>query len=220
MSRSGRPAGGTDNRQAILAAAQAQFSDRGYAGATLRSIATAAAVDPALVYHYFGSKDRLFVEVVGMPVVPAETIEDIARQGIEGLGERLVRMMIAVWAGPDGTGGPAVAVLRSATENQAAARMLREFVTEQILGRVAAVLDLPDPQLRASLVGSQLIGLAFARYVVGVEPLVSMDTQQLVSWYAPVLQHYLTADSPAAEINSPEGELQARRVARAAGGTR
>ena len=203
MSRRGRPPGRSDNRAEILAAARAQFSERGYAGATLRSIATTAGVDPALVYHYFGSKDRLFVEVVGMPVVPAETIEDIARQGVEGLGERLVRMMVTAWAGPDGNGGPAIAMLRSATENHAAARMLREFVAEQILGRIAAVLDLPDPQLRASLLGSQLIGLAFARYVVGVEPLASMDTEQLVAWYAPVLQHYVTAESPAAAITSP-----------------
>jgi len=200
MSRRGRPAGRTDNREAILAAARAQFSERGYSGATLRSIATAAGVDPALVYHYFGSKDRLFVEVVGIPVVPAETIEDIASQGIEGLGERLVQMMVTVWAGPDGNGGPAIAVLRSATENQAAARMLREFVTEQILGRIAAVLELPDPQLRASMLGSQLIGLAFARYVVGIEPLASMDTQQLIAWYAPVLQHYVSAESPTTPI--------------------
>jgi AcrR family transcriptional regulator len=203
MSRRGRPPGRSDNRAEILAAARAQFSERGYSGATLRSIATTAGVDPALVYHYFGSKDRLFVEVVGMPVVPAETIEDIARQGVEGLGERLVRMMVTAWAGPDGNGGPAIAMLRSATENHAAARMLREFVAEQILGRIAAVLDLPDPQLRASLLGSQLIGLAFARYVVGVEPLASMDTEQLVAWYAPVLQHYVTAESPAAAITSP-----------------
>jgi AcrR family transcriptional regulator len=202
MSRRGRPPGGTDNRTAILAAARAQFSERGYAGATLRSIAGTAGVDPALVYHYFGSKDRLFVEVVGMPVVPAETIEDIARRGVDGLGERLVRMMVAVWAGPDGSGGPAIAVLRSATENPAAARMLREFVTEQMLGRIAAVLDLPDPQLRAALAGSQLIGLALARYVVGVEPIASMGVPQLVAWYAPVLQHYLTAEVPSAVVTS------------------
>jgi AcrR family transcriptional regulator len=208
MPKKGRPAGATDNRAAILAAARAHFSERGYAGATLRSIAGAAGVDPALVYHYFGSKDRLFVEVAGMPVVPAEAIEEVTRQGIDGLGERLVSMMIDVWAGPDGNGAPAIAVLRSATENQAAARMLREFITEQILGRIAAVLDLPDPQLRASLTGSQLIGLAFARYVVGVEPLASMPSQQVIDWYAPVLQHYLTAESSSVP------------VARASGGSR
>ena len=172
------------------------------AGATLRSISASAGVDPALVYHYFGGKDRLFVEVAGMPIVPAQVIEDITRQGVNGLGERLVRMMLDVWAGPDGSGGPAIAVLRSATQNQAAARMLREFVTEEILGRIAAALNLPEPQLRASLTGSQLIGLAFARYVVGVEPLASMPAQQLIDWYAPVLQHYLTANSPSDAVTS------------------
>ena len=134
--------------------------------------------------------------------MPAQVIEDITRQGVNGLGERLVRMMLDVWAGPDGSGGPAIAVLRSATQNQAAARMLREFVTEEILGRIAAALNLPEPQLRASLVGSQLIGLAFARYVVGVEPLASMPAQQLIDWYAPVLQHYLTANSPSDAVTS------------------
>ena len=43
----------------ILAAARDEFAQNGWAGTTIRAIARAADVDPALIYHYFGSKDGL-----------------------------------------------------------------------------------------------------------------------------------------------------------------
>ncbi|MGH9068128.1 MAG: hypothetical protein ACRD0J_11675 [Acidimicrobiales bacterium] len=74
-------------------------------------------------------------------------IEALTGQGVDGLGERLLGTILGALSGPDGTGGPAVALLRSAAENEAAARMLREFITRQVHARIAAALDLPDPQI-------------------------------------------------------------------------
>src|SRR2546421_12192837 len=74
--RLGRPAGSPPNREAILAAARDQFAARGYESATIRGIAAAAGVDPALVHHYFGSKDRLFAAAVELPLAPSAVVPE------------------------------------------------------------------------------------------------------------------------------------------------
>ena len=78
--------------------------------------------------------------------------------------------------------------------------MLREFVTRTILGRVAAAIDRPQPELRAALAGSQLIGLVMARYVIRIEPLASADADTVAAAVAPTLQRYLTGDLTPAEL--------------------
>ena len=60
-----------------------------------------------------------------------------------------------------------------------------------VLGPVGAALEVDQPELRMSLVASQLMGVVLARYVVGVEPLVSASNAELVAAYAPTLQRYL-----------------------------
>src|SRR5437879_10764639 len=89
--RRGRPAGSPPNREAILAAAREQFTERGYDGATIRGIAAAAGVDPALVHHYFGPKEDLFAAALRLPVSPRDILQDVVAGGVDGLGERLVR---------------------------------------------------------------------------------------------------------------------------------
>ncbi len=110
--------------------------------------------------------------------------------GLEGLGERLVRFFVETWDSP--AGSPLLGVIRSVVGNEAAATLLREFVTREVLGRLARGLELDQPQRRAGLVASQLIGLAMLRYVVKVEPLASASTDELVAWLGPTLQRYLT----------------------------
>ena len=69
---------------------------------------------------------------------------------------------------------------------------LREFVQTELLARVAARLDVPDADARAALFGSQLIGLMLYRHVLHVEPVASMDREELVRRAAPALQRHLT----------------------------
>src|SRR5256885_6049516 len=73
-----------------------------------------------------------------------------------------------------------------------AAATLREFVSREVLGRIAAAIQLERPQLRATLAASQLIGIAMLRYVVKVEPLASAGPDEVARWAGPVVQRYLT----------------------------
>ena len=191
MARTGRRVGSSGSREAILAAARELFAKEGYDAATVRGIAAAAGVDPALVRHYFGDKEHLFVETLELPIDPAELVLRILAQGADGLGLRLAQFFLETW---DRADMPFVALLRSVATNERAAATLREFISREVLGQVAAALKLPDPEQRAALTGSQLVGLALMRYVIRLEPLASMDRDQLARLVAPVLQRHLSPD--------------------------
>jgi AcrR family transcriptional regulator len=190
MPRSGRRPGTGGTRETIRAAARATFAETGYEAATIRAIAGGAGVDPALVLHYFGSKDGLFRAAVAFPVDPAEFIPRLLAPGLEGLGERLVGFFLETWDSPSGS--PLLGLIRSVVSNETAAGLLREFVSREVLGRLAEALDLDQPRVRASLAASQLIGLAMLRYVVKVEPLASAQPAEVARWLGPGIQRYLT----------------------------
>jgi hypothetical protein len=127
-----------------------------------------------------------------VPIDPAAIAALIGDGDRAALGERLCRYFLGLWE--DGaTREPLLAMLRSALTHDGAADSLRGFLTEALVGRVAMVLDVPDAALRATLVGSQLIGLAIVRYLLRIEPLASADAATVVHWVAPTLQRYLTA---------------------------
>ncbi|MFI7574242.1 TetR family transcriptional regulator [Micromonospora sp. NPDC049497] len=191
--RTGRRPGNPDTREAILRAARDAFADRGYDAASIRAIAAAAGVDPALVHHYFGNKDQLFLAAMNAPLNPGELLPAVLAGDRDGIGERLARTFLGVWDSPAGTAG--VALLRSALSNEWTARLLREFITTQVLRRVLEHLDVDPAELpmRGSLVASQLMGLAMVRHVVKLEPAASADPELLVAAVAPTLQRYLTA---------------------------
>ena len=192
MARTGRRPGSSDTREAILAAARQAFAERGYDAASIRHIATSAGVDPALVHHYFGAKDQLFLAAMQAPIDPAKIIPQVVAGGVDGLGERLVRMFLSVWDSP--AGATAAALLRSAVSHEWSARMLREFLTTQVLRRAMKHLDLDPTEapLRTTLVASQMMGLAMARYIVRFEPLASAPPEVIVAAIAPTIQRYLT----------------------------
>ena len=189
MPRTGRRPGESDTRGAILAAARRAFAERGYDGATIRSIASEANVDPALVHHYFGTKHELFVAAMELPVNPAVVIPALLAPGLDGLGERVTRLFLSVWESPADR-SPMLALIRGAVTHEQSAALLREFITREMLGRVAAAVDRPNPELRATLVSSQFVGLAMARYVIRLEPLASADVETVVAAVAPTIQRY------------------------------
>jgi AcrR family transcriptional regulator len=178
----------------VLAAARTTFADRGFDGATIRGIATAAGVDPALVHHYFGSKEQLFLAAIEAPVNPADLLPDVLAGGREDLGANVVRLLLRVWDGPARPAG--LALVRSAVGNEWTAKLLREFLVTQVLRRVVGTLDLPaaERDARGALVASQLIGLVMARYVLRVEPLASSSPGALVAAIGPTVQRYLTGE--------------------------
>jgi AcrR family transcriptional regulator len=193
MARTGRRPGNSGTREAILDAARRAFAERGYQQATIREVAGMAGVDPALVHHYFGTKQNLFVAAVEIPVNPIEAFVSLVGEDPETLGERLLTLFLSVWDRADNR-SPVLALMRSAVSEERAAAMLREFITEEILGRIARQLGTPDATLRTSLVASQLVGLIMSRYVLRVEPLASARAEVLVAAVGPTLQRYLTGD--------------------------
>ncbi len=190
MPRTGRRPGAGGTRERILAAARNDFSKSGFDGTTIRAIAAQAKVDPALALHYYESKDAIFREAVRFPVDPAEFIPGLVAPGVDGLGDRLVRFFVDTWDSP--AGGAMLGVIRSVVANDDAATLMREFITREVLGRLAKALDVDEPQVRASLAGAQLIGMAMLRYVVKVEPIASADADQIVAWLGPTIQRYFT----------------------------
>ncbi|WP_330174328.1 TetR family transcriptional regulator [Streptomyces sp. NBC_01498] len=196
--RRGRPARtdadtGPGTRERILTAARKEFADRGYDKASVRGIAKAAGVDPALVHHYFGTKEEVFGAAIEVSFEPALVLPALLTGGKEGIGERLARYFISVWENP-ASRAPLLAILRSALTNEAAAALLRKFVLRRLLERIAVELDVPDPTLRAELAASHMIGIAFLRYVLKAEPLASVETEEIVRRVAPTLQRYLAED--------------------------
>ena len=187
----GRRAGGSTARDDVLAAARAEFARRGYAGATIRSVAATAGVDAALVHYFFGSKDRLFAAAMSLAANPAELVSQALDGSRDSIGERLVRRALETWDDPEAQAS-LVALIRSASSHEAAAATLRGFVEGEMVPRLALVAGEPDAQLRAALTGSALAGLIVARYVLRVEPLASADREELVIRVTPSLQRYLT----------------------------
>jgi AcrR family transcriptional regulator len=192
--RRGRPprTESADTRDRILTAAREEFSERGYEKTSVRGIAKAAGVDPALVHHYFGTKEQVFEAAVEVAFAPAQNAPETVAEGpLDGVGERLTRFIFGIWENP-ATRTPLLAVVRSAVNNEAAAAVFRRLVVSQVLGRVAARLDLPDGELRAELAAAQLVGTAMLRYVIKVEPLASVDVEWIIARVAPVVQGHLT----------------------------
>ena len=193
MPRTGRRPGAGGTREKILAAARSHFGEEGYGGATIRGIAAGAGVDPALIPHYFGSKEGMFLAAVQFPVDPAEFIPRLLAPGIDGLGVRLVTFFLETWDSPSGES--LLGLIRSVVSSELAADLMRQFVTREVLGRLAEAIKLDHPQLRAGLVASQLVGLAMLRYVIKVEALSSASRDELARWIGPTIQHYLTDPS-------------------------
>lgn len=193
MARTGRRPGVSGTREAILDAARRAFAEHGYQHATIRGVADLAGVDPALVHHYFGTKQELFVAAVQLPFNPVEQLMAVLAEDPDQAGRRMVETFLSVWDHA-ATQNPLLALVRSAVGDEHAAAMLREFITEEVLGQVARRLGGADARLRATLAGSQIIGLAMARYIIKVEPLASAPAAQVAAAVGPTLQRYLTGD--------------------------
>lgn len=184
-----KPSKSDRTRSAILEAAQRLFAERGYDGTTIRDVAAEAAIDPAMVIRYFGSKDELFIRAAAIELeLPA--LHKVARTSI---GEALVRHFLGVWEGPQANNGMAV-LLRSAASNDLSAGKMREVFAAQVLPALARVGTRATVGRRAGLVASQLLGLALCRYVLKLPAIAEMTVEELVRQVAPTIQRYAVGE--------------------------
>ncbi|WP_019286478.1 MULTISPECIES: TetR/AcrR family transcriptional regulator [Arsenicicoccus] len=190
MSPRGRRPAGEDARAQIVEAARAELAAKGYDGTSLRGVARAAGVDPALVHHYFDGKTAVFAAAMEVPFDPRVVVDRILDVPDDRLGESLVRGFLHVWDNPEGRERIA-ALLRSAATHDDPMTLLRQFLLHEVFGRVAARVGPQDLERRAALVATQMIGLAFARYVAGLPGVADAEPDELVAAVGPVIQRYL-----------------------------
>ena len=189
--RTGRRPGASTTREEILEAAAELFAERGYQGATMRAIGEKAGVDASLVIHFFGNKATLLAEAVEWPFDPEVEMPALLADGKRNVGRRLAQLFVRTWD-EEGTRNPILTLLRATMIEPQAGEMLGKFMRERLYAPLLDRLGSDQPDLRASLAVSQIIGLGLGRYVLRFEPLASAKPTQVVDWVAPVLQRYLT----------------------------
>jgi len=185
-------------RAAILAAARRLLTDRGYDAMTIRAVATAADVDPAIVMRYYGNKDGLFAAATNIdltlpprPATPADTSADVSAGH---LGATLAAHVLRLWE-DESADELITLLLRSAGTHEAAAAQLRTVFDTQVGAYVRQVTgEAPDWERRAGLIATQVLGLALCRYIVRLAPVVTTPADELAAAIAPTLQRYLFGD--------------------------
>jgi AcrR family transcriptional regulator len=174
-------------RAAILQAAQELFARLGYERTTVRDVAARAAIDPAMVMRYFGSKEALFARATDFDL----KLPDLTKTRPTQFGEALIRHFLDIWEGPASNGSLTI-LMRAAASNDDAAEKTRRIFAGQVMPMLAQVADRAEYATRAGLIASQVLGLALCRYVLKVPPVVAMKPEQIVACVGPVLQRYIT----------------------------
>ncbi|NJP96008.1 TetR/AcrR family transcriptional regulator [Nonomuraea sp. FMUSA5-5] len=196
MHRTGRRPGTSTTRDEIVSAAAAAFTASGYEAVSVRKVAADAGVDPALVRRFYGGKEQLFTAVVTSVFQPEQAVAMLLDGPRGKLGERLAAYVLDL-LGDVRQPGPLLGLMRSAATNDHAAALIRQFLANDMLGKLTQQLGVDQPQLRAALAAGHLVGIAIARYAVRVDALVAAEPDELIAWIAPALQRYLTGRAPA-----------------------
>ncbi len=177
----------------ILAAARDQFAEHGWAGTAIRAVARTADVDPALIYHYFGSKEGLLDAATTPPQKWLDAVAATWATPKADLGRQLIRTVLDTWT--DEEVGPILrAVLLTAAHEDKTREKLRLIVERGLIGGSTLGADEDERLRRSGLIATQLIGFALLRYVWKMEPIASMSEDQVVAAMAPNLQRYVEGD--------------------------
>lgn len=187
----GRRPGRTDTRAAIQTAALTLFSELGYEKVSLRAIARAADVDPALIHHYFENKADLFARsVLDLPLDAEQIVRSILDGPVETIGDRTILAFLDAWERPGAT-DRFTAMMRAAVTDPSARRPLSEFMTKEILVKVVESIGHGNARLRAQLGVSLVLGLALSRDILELPALVKARKPVLVKAYGRAMQAHL-----------------------------
>lgn len=186
MARAGRRPGGASTHDAVLLAARALFAERGYRATSVRAIAAAAGVTPAMIHHFFGSKQQVFLAAIRMPIDPAAVLGELLRRPRDEFPEHFVRRFVGYWSDPE-TGPALQSMIRSVVAGgDETGAAIRAYASTVLLPRVAEALDLPPDRVAAAL--SIMIGMAVARWIIGIEQLAALSVEELVARYVPIVR--------------------------------
>ena len=169
------------------------FAEAGYDKTSVRDIAAGAGVDPALIRHYFGTKAELFRATMGWPFAPEEVAAQVTGGRPDEMGARLTQVFFDAWERPQSR-APLEAILRGAATHEESATLVRQFIQGQLYRQMADELSGPAAELRIDLAMAQLLGIAYLRHILRVEPIASTPAEELVARVAPVVTAYLTGD--------------------------
>jgi AcrR family transcriptional regulator len=170
----------------ILKAAQQLFAEQGYERSTVRDIAAQAAIDPAMVIRYFGSKEGLFARATAFDL----RLTDLTVIAKRDIGRTLVGHFLEVWEGSL-SNGSLISLLRAAASNEDAANTVRAIFGGQVVPMLTQLVPPAELPLRAGLVATQIMGLAVTRYILKVPPVVAMGRAQIVHLLGPTMQRYV-----------------------------
>ncbi len=185
-----------DITKQVLDAARAAYARRGYLNTTIKGVAAAAGVAPDVVRRYYDNREALFVAAMRLPFDPAMSIAQLMAPGMDGLGERLVRVTLRMLDDPE-TRDQLAEMVRDGAGASRATASLREFLEAEVVDRAAVLLGVPDARMRVTLATSYLLGIASMRYVLKLEPIASATEDDIVRLVAPAVQMALTTPTTA-----------------------
>lgn len=186
----GRRAGAPDTKTEIIAAARAEFAAKGYDGTSMRAVARAAGVDPAMIHHYFDGKHGLFLAALEVPFDPRPELERVMEGPRPQLGYRLVGLVLRLWDDPERQ-ELFLAMMRSGITTAEGTQLIKDGLLRTIMTEVARQAQIEDAAVRMPLVLTQTGGLILTRYILRIEPIASMRAEDLVAIYGPIVQHFL-----------------------------
>ena len=173
-------------KAAILAAARERFGAAGFQAATIRAIAADAGIDPSMVMRYFGSKDKLFAAAAEFDL----RFPDLTELDRTAVGRSLISHFLQRWEGSE-DGEALVILLRSSATNADAAQRMQHIFTTQLQPLVATLVPAAEARWRSGLIATQILGVAWCRFVLQLPPVVKMSRAEIVDWVGPTIQRYL-----------------------------
>ncbi|HEY1635485.1 MAG TPA: TetR family transcriptional regulator [Acidimicrobiales bacterium] len=192
-------------QERILCAARELFSEAGYDRTTIRGVAAEAQVDPALVMHYFGSKEELFGAAIRVD------LEDVVVGPEEELADRLLAQL-----GHKLEGEPEaqLALLRSMLTHPQAADGVRRALSRECGQVVGTAIGGAEGALRAGLVSATMIGVIVGRYLLQLDGLKDADPEEITDLLRPCFHSLVDeeADAKRSVRRAPKARAKQRRT--------
>ena len=181
----GRRPGNPDTRSHIAQVASRLFLRDGFHRTSLRAVAREAEVDPALVHHYFSSKENLFFASMEIGIDPDKVFKHATEPGTSALGRRLASLIVRIWESSTGEG-----ILNSFLDAPGTIQLYGSVVERQMErafdlffpGRTAAKLE------ALAQVQAIVSGMVLTRYALRLKAATSLSSAQAIRMYGDLIQ--------------------------------